>query len=109
MENELSYKGCQIRDGLKPGSKHFQYFYTVSDQTKKKCNYCVWIVDEALTRFGQSGDFASIVSSQRDIWNVWVRGKIDCGDFNNKVLKYEYEGEREIALSEMTAHLSMDR
>ena len=107
MENQWSYKDYQIRDGLKPGSPHFQYFYVVSEQAKKKCNYCVWIVDEALTRFDQSADFASIVSSQREIWNKWVKGKIDAGDFGNKVLKYDRDGEKEIELSEMTAHLSM--
>ena len=107
MENQWSYKEYEIRDGLKPGSTHFQYFFVVSEQAKKKCNYCVWIVDEALTRFGQSGDFGSIVSSQREIWNKWVKGKIDAGDFGNKVLKYDKDGEKEIELSEMTAHLSM--
>jgi hypothetical protein len=107
MENKWSYKDLQIRDGLKPGSPHFQYFYVVSEQEKKKCNYCVWIVDEALTRFDQSRDFASIVSSQREIWNKWVKGKIDAGDFGNKVLKYDSDGEKEIELSEMTTHLSM--
>ncbi len=107
MENEWSYKDYQIRDGLKPGSPHFQYFYVVSEQAKKKCNYCVWIVDEALTNFDQSGDFASIVSSHREIWNKWVKGKIDAGDFGNKVLKYDKDGEKEIELSEMAAHLSM--
>ena len=107
MESQWSYKDYQIRDGLKPESTHFQYFYVVSEQAKKKCNYCVWIVDEGLTRFDPSGDFASIVSSQRETWNKWVRGKIDAGDFSNKVLKYERDGEKEIELSEMTAHLSM--
>ena len=107
MENEWSYKDYQIRDGLKPESTHFQYFYVVSEQGKKKCNYCVWIVDEALTRFDQARDFASIVSSRREIWNKWVKGKIDAGDFGNKVLKYDRDGEKEIELSEMTAHLSM--
>ena len=107
MENEWSYKNYQIRDGLKPGSPHFQYFYVVSEQAKKKCNYCVWIVDDALTRFDQSGDFNAIVSSQREIWTAWVRQKIDAGDFGNKVLKYDRAGEKEIELSEMTAHLSM--
>ncbi len=108
MENEWSYKGYQIRDGLKPESKHFQYFYVVSEQAKKKCNYCIWIVDEALTRFDRKGDFGSIVSSQRDVWNKWVKGKIDAGDFDNKVLKYEKESKKEIDLSEMTTYLSMD-
>jgi len=108
MEIKWFYKDYQIRDGLKPGSAHFQYFYVVSEQERKKCNYCVWIVDEVLTRFDQSGDFDSIVSSQREIWNRWVKGKIDAGDFGNKVLKYDRDGEKEIELSEMTAHLSMD-
>jgi hypothetical protein len=104
MENEWSYKGFQIRDGLKPGSTHFQYFYVVSEQAKKKCNYCIWIVDEALTDFG---DFASIVSAKRETWDKWVKGKIAAGDFGNKVLKYDRNGETEIELSEMTTHLSM--
>jgi len=108
MDNQWSYKGYQVHEGLKPGSKHFQYFYVVSKLEKKKCHYCVWIVDEALTRFDQSGDFASIVSSQRDTWNKWVKGKIDSGDFGNKVLKYDQDSENEIDLSEMTTHLSME-
>ena len=107
MENQWSYKGYQIRDGLKPGSKHFQYFYVVSAQGKKKCNYCVWIVDEALTRFDRRGDFVSIVSSQREAWNNWVKGKIDAGNFDNTVLKHDKDSQKEIDLSEMTAHLSM--
>ena len=107
MDNQWSYKDYQIRDGLKPGSTHFQYFYVVSEQSKKKCNYCVWIVDAVLTNFDQSGDFVSIVSSQREIWNRWVKGKIDAGDFGNKVLKYDRDGKKEIELSEMTTHLSM--
>jgi len=108
MENQWSYKKYQIRDGLKPGSKHFQYFYVISEGGKKTCNYCVWIEDKALSHFGQKGDFDSIVSSQREVWNRWVKGKIDEGDFGNKVLKYEKEGEKEIELSEMSAHLSME-
>ena len=107
MEEQWSYKGYDIRDGLKPGSKHFQYFYVVSEQSKKKCNYCVWITDEALTRFGGKGDFDAIASSQRDAWKQWVKEKIDAGDFDNKVLKFSKEGKEEIDLSEMTAHLSM--
>jgi len=108
VENEWSYKSYRIRDGLKPGSKHFQYFYVVSEGGKKTCNYCIWIEDEALGRFGKPGDLDSIVASRREEWNGWVKGKIDKGDFGNKVLKYEKEGEKEIELAEMTAHLSMD-
>ena len=107
MENQWSYKNYQIKDGLKPGSKHFQYFYVVSEEGRKRCNYCVWIEDEALSRFERSRDFASIISSQREVWNAWVKGKIDAGNFGTKVLKYERDGEKEIELSEMSEHLSM--
>jgi len=108
MENRWSYKNYQIEDGLKPGSSHFQYFYVVSEKGQKKSNYCVWIEDEALSRFGSSKDFEPIVLSQREAWNKWVKGKIDTGDFGNKVLKIEKDGEKEIELSELSAHLSME-
>ena len=31
MENEWSYRSLSVKEGLKPGSKHFQYFFIVSD------------------------------------------------------------------------------
>ena len=108
MEHQWSYKNYRIKDGLKPGSTHFQYFYVVSEEGKKKSNYCVWIENEALSRFALSGDFDSIVLSQRETWNKWVKGKIDGGDFGNKVMRIEKGGEKEIELSEMSAHLSME-
>ncbi len=108
MENRWSYKNYQIEEGLKPGSRHFQYFYLVSEKGRKKSNYCVWIEDEALSRFAPSGDFDAIVSSQREEWTKWVTNKIDAEDFSNKVLKFEKDGEKEIELSEMSAHLSME-
>ena len=48
-EKTWSYKNYQIKEGLKPGSKHFQYFFMLLEKDKKKCNYCVWIDDETLT------------------------------------------------------------
>ena len=108
MEEHWAYNNYQIKDGTKPKSKHFQYYYVVSEGSEKKCNYCVWIVDEALFRFDKSKDFGAIISSQREVWNKWVKGKIDAGDFGNKVLKFEKDGEKEIELSEMTEYLSMD-
>jgi hypothetical protein len=108
MENRWSYKEYEIEDGLKPASIHFQYYFTVSHGGQKKSNYCVWIEDEALSRFDLSKDFDAIVASQREGWNRWVKGKIDEGDFRNKVLKFEKDGEKEIDLSEMPAHLSME-
>lgn len=108
MENHWSYKGFQIEDGLKPGSRHFQYFYVVSKGGQKKSDYCVWIEDEALSRFAPSATFDAIVTAQRETWNGWVRDKIDRDDFRDKVLRFDKSGEKEIDLSEMTERLSMD-
>ena len=108
MEHQWSYKNFQIKDGLKPGAAHFQYFYVVSEQGKKRSNYCVWIEDEALSRFEATKDFGSIVASQRESWDKWVKGKIDEGDFNSKVLKYGPDGVKEIELAEMSTHLAME-
>ena len=108
MKENWSYKGFQISEGLKPGSKHFQYFFVVSEGSEKKCNYCVWIDDEALSRFDKSEKFDSIISSQKGNWNRWVREKIDQGDFRNRVLRYEKEGHTEVDLSELKEKVSMD-
>ncbi len=104
-EKGWSYKNHQIKEGLKPESKHFQYFFVVSEGGAKKCNYCVWIDDEHLTQFAPSKKFDEIASSQRDGWMKWVQEKIDRGDFRNLVLKLEGGGRREIDLSEMEKKL----
>ena len=104
-EKTWSYKNYQIKEGLKPGSKHFQYFFMVLEKDKKKCNYCVWIDDETLPRFSPVKEFEKIASSQREEWSKWVQGKIDGGDFRNLVLKLEKTGQKEINLSEMEEHL----
>jgi len=101
-EKKWSYKNLDINEGLKPGSKHFQYFFVVSEKGKKKCNYCVWIDDENLAHFTtQSKEFEEIASLKRDQWRKWVQEKIDRGDFRNLVLKLEKTGQREVNLSEM--------
>jgi hypothetical protein len=41
MENEWSYKSLNVKEGAKPGSQHFEYFFVVSEGEKKKCNDCV--------------------------------------------------------------------
>jgi len=97
-EKTWSYKDFQIMEGLKPESGHFQYFFVVSERGVKKCNYCVWIDDENLGRFGRSKGFETIASSEREAWIKWVRSKIDQGDFRNLVLKLETSGQKEIDL-----------
>jgi hypothetical protein len=104
-ETRWSYKNLDIDEGLKPGSKHFQYFFVVSEKGKKKCNYCVWIDDENLTHFTQSKEFEEIASLKREQWRKWIQGKIDQGDFRNLVLKLEKTGQQEIDLSEMEKKL----
>jgi chemotaxis regulatin CheY-phosphate phosphatase CheZ len=108
MQKSWSYKNYEIKEGLKPGSSQFRYFFVVSESGEKKCNYCIWIVDEALPRLDQSKDFNSIVSSQIETWKEWVKGKIDSSDFRNRAFKYEKTGEIEIDLSEMAEHVTME-
>lgn len=105
---EWTYKDLQIREGLKPGSKKFQYFFVVSKGAEKKCNYCIWIEDDALARFNDSSSMDAIVSSNREKWSAWVREKIDQADFRNVVLKFEEEGENEYDLETLDEHLSME-
>ena len=104
-EKMWSYKDYLIKEGLKPGSKHFQYFFLVSEKENKKCNYCVWIDDDILTSFSPSKEFEKIVSSRREEWGKWVQEKIDGGDFRNLVLKLEKTGQKEINLIEMEKQL----
>jgi len=73
-----------------------------------KGNYCVWIKDDALSRFDQSKSFDTIISSQRESWGKWVKKKIDEQDFQNRALKFDKTGETEINLSEMNGHVTMD-
>ncbi len=98
-EKTWTHKNLHIVEGLKPESNHFQYFFTVSEKGAKKCNYCVWIDDKNLDRFGRSEGFEAIASSRREAWTNWVRSKIDQGDFRNLVLKIEVSGEKEIDLT----------
>ena len=108
MKTQWSYKQHQISEGLKPGSEHFQYFFVVSKDGAKKCNYCVWIQDDALSLFHESKDFSSILSSFRDQWSTWVKGKIDQGDFRNIALLLEKTGQKEIDLAQAERHLSVE-
>jgi hypothetical protein len=111
MENQWSYKSLRVKEGLKPGSKHFQYFFVVSEGEQKKCNYCVWCVwieDEALSRFSASKDFKAILDSHRGNWSKWVKEKIDQKDFRNMVLMFDKEGHKEMDLDKMDKKLSME-
>jgi hypothetical protein len=108
MGNEWSYKGLRVKEGLKPGSKHFQYFFVVSEGGQKKCNYCVWIEDESLPRFSASKNFNAILDSHREDWNKWVKEKIDQKDFRNMVLMFDQEGHKEMDLDKMDKKLSME-
>ena len=108
QEKSWSHKTLEIREGLKPGSKHFQYFFLVSEGRKKKCNYCVWIDDENLPNFGAEKDFETIAYSRRGEWRKWVEEKIDQGDFRNLVLKVEKTGSKVIDLTEVEEKLNAE-
>jgi len=100
-----SYKELDIKEGLKPKSKHFQYFFVVSEGREKKCNYCIWIDDDNLGRFSSSKSFEEIISSHREEWVQWVQKKIDQKDFRNRVWRFEKTGQREINLEELNEKL----
>lgn len=102
MQPTWTYKNFQIQEGLKPGSKTLRYFFKVVEGDEKKCNYCVWIADDALSGFDPSEDFNAIVASRKEVWHRWVKAKIDAGDFRNLALKIEKTGEHEINLSELS-------
>jgi hypothetical protein len=102
------HKNVEIEEGLKPGSKHFQYFFLVKEGGKKKCNFCVWIDDENLSYFTATKDFEAIAYSLREEWEKWVQEKIDQGDFRNLVLKLEKKGSRVINLSEMEEKMKVE-
>ena len=108
MQNRWTYKKYAIKEGLKPGSKTFRYFFNVSENGEKKCNYCVWIVDDALARMDASKDFNAIVTAHQAVWHRWVKDKIDGGDLRNRALKIEKAGEQEIDLSAMQEHVVSD-
>lgn len=105
MKNEWSYKNHEIEEGLKPGSKTFRYFFKIQESGEKKCNYCVWIADNALERLNPSKDFDGIIASNKADWHQWVKDKIDDGDFRNRALKIDLDGQREINLSDMKDHI----
>ena len=107
METKWTYKNYEIREGLKPGSSKFQYFFIVSEKDIKKSRYCVWIKDDALSRFDQSQNFDTIIASQRNSWERWIKEKIDAEDFQNLALKFDKTGKTEIKLSEMKEHVTI--
>ena len=108
MEKGWSYKNLRVEEGFKPGSKRFQYFFLVSEGGQQKCNYCIWIEDEALPRFGASKNFNAILDSHREDWNKWVKEKIDQKDFRNMVLLFDKEGQKEVDLDKADKKLSME-
>jgi hypothetical protein len=108
MKNRWTYRDFEIKEGLKPGSKTFRYFFSVFEGGEKRCNFCVWIADDVLHRFDPSGDFNTIADSRKDAWHRWIREKIDSGDFRNRALKYDQTGEQEISLSDMQGHVDAE-
>lgn len=108
MQPAWTYKNYEIEEGLKPGSKTFRYFFKILEKGEKKCNYCVWIVDDALTRFDPSREFTVIAASHKATWHQWVKEKIDGSDFRNRALKLEKTGQQEINLSDMSDHITPD-
>ena len=108
MKDAWTYKNHEIEEGLKPGSTTFRYFFKIMENGEKKCNYCVWVADDALARLVPSKDFDAILAANKAGWQQLVKDKIDNGDFRNRALKIEVEGQCEIDLSDMARHIKPD-
>jgi hypothetical protein len=108
MQKKWEYKDYEVSGGLKPGSDKFRYFFVVSQGSEKKCRYCVWIDDDALSQFDPSGDFDAIISSHEQDWNQWVKENLDKEDFNNLVRKFDKSGEQLFNLEDTDEKLTMD-
>ena len=108
MNNEWTYKNHQIEAGMKPGSTTFRYFFRILENGEKKCNYCVWVADDALGQLDPSKDFDTILAANQSAWQQWVKDKIDNGDFRNRALKIDVKGQCEINLSDMVNHIKPD-
>lgn len=106
MQQTWTYKNYEIQEGLKPGSNTFRYFYKILENGEKKCNYCVWIVDDALTQFDPAKDFGAIAASHKNDWQQKVKDKIDGQDFRNRALKIGTDSLEEINLSDMSEHVT---
>ncbi|MEJ2109623.1 MAG: hypothetical protein P8Z37_06865 [Acidobacteriota bacterium] len=108
MEKTWSYKDYQVQEGLKPGTQHFQYFYVIRDGDNKRCSYCVWIDDDALSEFDPSRKFEMIADLHSETWKTWVKENLDREDFRNLVLKHSREGKEEIDLDKEKETMSPD-
>ena len=108
MQANWTYKTYEIREGLKPGSDTFRFFISVFENGEKKCNFCVWIKDDALARFDPSKDFETIVTHGKAEWHQWVKQKLDDGDYRNRALRFDKAGREEINLADMKTHVAVD-
>ena len=108
QERNWIYHNLQIKEGLKPGAAHFQYYFMVSQGDEKKCNYCVWVEDELLECASAIGKYEDVAASKRDEWRKWVKGKIDKKDFRNLVLKIGKTGQKEIDLRDIKEKLTFE-
>jgi hypothetical protein len=108
MEITWSYKDYRINEGMKPQASHFQYFYTVFKGAEKICHYCVWIEDDALSKFDPSQNFEAIANSHMKEWSAWVKGNLDRKDFRNLVLKHGQNVKEEIDLDKAKGKISLD-
>jgi hypothetical protein len=108
QERNWIYHNLQIKEGLKPGAAHYQYFFMVSQGDEKKCNYCVWVEDELLAGASAIGTYEDVAASKIDEWRKWVKGKIDKNDFRNVVLRIGKTGQKELDVKDMQEKLTFE-
>lgn len=114
MTKTFPYKRFMIKEGLKPESDKFQYFFSVSEGGEKKAHYCIWVDDEVLakTKEFQKGCRGVLeeefINTHKSEWIKWVEEKLDRRDFRNMVLKIEKGDTKEIDMSELKEKLEFE-
>lgn len=101
MEKVSSYKNYTIKEGQKPGSKKFQYYFTVYEKDKKKAHFCVWVEDSVLK---QEKEFYRA----RDEWFQWVTRRIDQGGLKDTLLKIVENRIEEIDLNQIDEKIKFE-
>jgi len=110
-ERVFPYKRYMIKEGLKPGSDKFQYYFAVTEGVEKKAHYCVWVDDEVLAKTKEFQKACrgvleeEFINTHKSEWLKWVEEKLENEDFRDTVLKIEKSGTREIDMSELKEKL----
>lgn len=116
MPKIWEYNGYAIDEGIKPHDENYkpdfyQYFFIVKQGGQRKFKYCIWTSKSELERHPElvaEAKSAGHKIPERIYQKALsrVKEKIDRREFDNRLLEFDAEGEREIALDELDKKLT---